>query len=338
MAWRDLSKRARWIVIFVGLVVEVVLIVFTYHATWSVKLGTWEWLASAAKYIGLAVAMGLGVAGTVTDTKEKTETGYKVKDVGWFVITAIIVSSLIGAAGQYYEDKAKKIKEDAATDARKRQLDQLAQITLTAERTLTKFSGHANLSVSWKVPFEQPGLDNVRRYQAFRKRMKQEIDGHTWSSYLNTFEPFIKPTIDRLQIIVRVEGSSAPGKTSEGTRFLQLEMRKAVCSVSMFQPDEWFGDSAEVSCIGEAQIGAGQNRGFNSVKDFENTRVHLWFVDDKGPIPKFVATASALAFLDRDTGAFIADARLREVTTKVADQVVPYGSAGEIDTHGHTKY
>ena len=111
-----------------------------------------EWIATAAKYLGLAFTAGLGLVGTVTDTKEKTESGdYKVRRVGWFVVSAIIVSTVVGGVGQWFDDRAKV----AAAKAQKEQGEATEAL---AERSLMHLSSRFTATIRATIPLDQPAL------------------------------------------------------------------------------------------------------------------------------------------------------------------------------------
>src|SRR5437588_8809506 len=55
-----------------------------------------DWLATAAKLVGLAFTAALGIVGTATDTKEpRRNGGFRIRPVGWFVVVAIALAALI---------------------------------------------------------------------------------------------------------------------------------------------------------------------------------------------------------------------------------------------------
>lgn len=100
-----------------------------------------EAIAVAAKYIGIALTAALGIIGTVTDTKDKREDGsYEIRPIGWFVAVAIVVSSIVGAIGQFYDDRNKDRAEAE-------QIRRLQRIADTGRRSLLRFSGKLQMDV-----------------------------------------------------------------------------------------------------------------------------------------------------------------------------------------------
>jgi hypothetical protein len=124
--------------------------------SWSID---YDKVALAAKLIGLAFTAGLGVVGTVTDTKERTPAGgYKVTRTGWRVVTAILLSSVIGGLGQRYEELARKINEGKTTAAEKEQMRRLVAVTNLSARAVARFSGQMIAAVTVTVPLNQAAL------------------------------------------------------------------------------------------------------------------------------------------------------------------------------------
>jgi len=120
-----------------------------------------DWLATAAKLVGLAFTAALGIVGTATDTKEPLRTGgFRIRPVGWFVVVAIVLSALIGGVGQWFEDRAKKEAEAA-------QLARLERIAATSEKTLRHFSGRLRVWTMITVRLDNPALASITaKYKA----------------------------------------------------------------------------------------------------------------------------------------------------------------------------
>lgn len=47
--------------------------------------------------------------------EKKTEKGYEVRKIGWVVVAAIVLSSLVGGIAQYYDERAKNASDAIAT-------------------------------------------------------------------------------------------------------------------------------------------------------------------------------------------------------------------------------
>lgn len=155
-----LRERPEFVVL-VGLAIDTILIVLAYQFGKYIANESVGAFAAVMKYVGIAVAAGLGIAGTVTDTKERTDSGYTVRPVGWIVVTAILLTSVIGALGQYYDDEAKVQAEEAGIQ----RLERLATLQV---RTSQRFSGHLMVIIECEVPANQPflraAMDTYKQY------------------------------------------------------------------------------------------------------------------------------------------------------------------------------
>lgn len=81
------------------------------------------------KLLGLALTSALGVIGTMTDTKEKVGSGYKLRGVGWFVVVGIITASLVAGIAQYHEDWQRTEAEATVNGAMRAQIETMFRIT-----------------------------------------------------------------------------------------------------------------------------------------------------------------------------------------------------------------
>jgi len=123
----------------------------------------YETAPPAAKYVGLAFATGLGIAGTVTVTKATDERGqYKLTKTGWRVGVLIIVSSLVGALGQYAGDSAKRLSDKKANRERGVQLTKLIDITESLTRVRYPLSKIVGVKVIYSLPFTDPVVQQLR--------------------------------------------------------------------------------------------------------------------------------------------------------------------------------
>lgn len=112
------------------------------------------------KVLGLALTTALGIIGTVTDTKESTATGYRVRPIGWVVAAGILIASVVGGIAQHIDDTAAEAEQQ-------RQLARLSHIAAVGEQNLNRFSGQLRLESYGVLSLQQPPLDKLlRKYRA----------------------------------------------------------------------------------------------------------------------------------------------------------------------------
>jgi hypothetical protein len=288
------GRRRERVWLVVGLIVDTVLIIVIYWGTTKLlhEPKSSGWIATAAKYVGLGFATVLGVIGTVTDTKElRPDGGYKIRREGWIVITAIVLSSLVGAVGQYSEDKSKKAAEDE-------QIRKLEAISATAERSVLRFSGHLELLIEARVPKAFGGNPaSTPPYEAF------------------------KAAVDELRFDIRIFDA-------RHRRVMEILSNDPVYSGSMPSPEPNTGGRDLTFSLKPVFL---DNYGIYSAKDFVNSRIQvdcfaLKQVGPTGPPPHFAkaynkspttAFVQSVELRDRDLGVIVASSTLRRVNDRI---------------------
>jgi len=93
----------------------------------------------------------LGIVGTATDTKKPLDDGgYQVRPIGWVVIFALVLSSGLGAVGQYYDDRVKTAADEEAAARQYDQVRRLSTIASVTQRAMERFSGIVYVTAYFK--------------------------------------------------------------------------------------------------------------------------------------------------------------------------------------------
>jgi hypothetical protein len=221
--------------------------------------------ATLWKVIGLALTATLGVIGTVTDTKENTGNGYKVRPIGWVVAAGILIASLVGGIAQHIDD--------AAADAEQAtQLAQLAYIAEVSERNLNRFSGQLRIEGYGVLSLQQtPVKVAIGRYQAAYRKYEAALNrGDKAAAALKPSEEMARAAI--LDIL----------RTIHLTLRLPGDLKRSELYAEVFGADlQWNLGHQDIGADSSLTVALSgvphriNNDGIRSVVDFADRRLEL---------------------------------------------------------------
>jgi hypothetical protein len=245
-----------------GLAGDALLIAVVYWANLRLvnDVSSSRWIATAAKYIGFGFAALLGVVGTVTDTKERLPDGrYKVRRIGWLVLLALLLSSILGAIGQYYEDMARELAEEA----RITRLNNIAEIS---EKNLARLSGDFHAKIYVRVA-ETPQLTKAMRHWE-RTRQREKLSGAWSQKEADAINSEFQAALKHYTFLFTV---TVPTKPAAKTLRGEIEGVYTKWRAS---------DGEELTLEGDAIVKIEQNDYLYSVRDFDNCRVEVAIYGD----------------------------------------------------------
>lgn len=139
---------------------------------------TAELLGVTLKYLGLLIAAGLGVVGTLwethvggplADSPKRHKRRRQLSRAGKALLSGIVLSFLAGVIGVYLEETRAAEAAKAAKAAADNEITRLTQIALLSERSLNRFSGHIRASITIQFAINQPAFKRANAiYQRAR--------------------------------------------------------------------------------------------------------------------------------------------------------------------------
>lgn len=121
-----------------------------------------EIFAVIARYAGLALTTGLGILGTVRETRVKVQNTEQLTRTGWLTVILIILSSTIGAIGQYADDRVKRREDERRSRLQIDALKKTDAILANARRSLLPFSRKLSHYTVLLLPADTPAVKSLR--------------------------------------------------------------------------------------------------------------------------------------------------------------------------------
>jgi hypothetical protein len=197
---------------------------------------TVAWI-SVLKLLGLAVTAGLGVAGTVWETKTKDESGEaELTPQGKRIVAGIILASTIAGLSQIVEDRQKRKDDADAVAQRRHQIQALSDITTRQERLALPFSGHLLVGGLVIIPSDQPSLQPL--LHKLRSRPPVRRTGIFNVDDFHTVEDAILPLLQglRMRILIRERGAGEHDRLQFEVKTLPLQRNSSPSPGMMYRP------------------------------------------------------------------------------------------------------